>query len=308
MTRDRGFKRVVRARMRRTGESYTAALVHVRRTVPPSRPDHGGGSGMYPFERFTERAKKVLTLAQEEAERAHHSYIGTEHLLLGLLREEEGIARLALDAMAVDIEAVRKEIDAVLGREQRIIIQQIIPTSRVKKVIEIAFEEARRLGVGHVGTEHLLLGLLIEGEGVAAKVLDGLGVTLERTREEIGRLLEEGKAEPAMPPGERRGRPASPAPEVMRLMGRATMLATTRAAETYGLDHLLETIAGSPAGVEALARLLDLRRAAAAKEQALAAADFEAATGHRAEEQRAREALAQAVTAWRAELVSTGPG
>ena len=146
---------------------------------------------MYPFERFTERAKKVLTLAQEEAERSHHSYIGTEHLLLGLLREGEGLAAKVLNNLGVEINKVRSTIESVLGRNERIIIQQIIPTSRVKKVIEISFEEARRMGNNYVGTEHLLLGLLIEGEGIAAHVLEDLGASLEKVRGEIERLLHE---------------------------------------------------------------------------------------------------------------------
>jgi ATP-dependent Clp protease ATP-binding subunit ClpC len=146
---------------------------------------------LYPFERFTERAKKVLTLAQEEAERSHHSYIGTEHLLLGLLREGEGLAAKVLNNLGVEINKVRSTIESVLGRNERIIIQQIIPTSRVKKVIEISFEEARRMGNNYVGTEHLLLGLLIEGEGIAAHVLEDLGASLDKVRTEIERLLHE---------------------------------------------------------------------------------------------------------------------
>ncbi len=146
---------------------------------------------LYPFERFTERAKKVLTLAQEEAERSHHSYIGTEHLLLGLLREGEGLAAKVLNNLGVEINKVRSTIESVLGRNERIIIQQIIPTSRVKKVIEISFEEARRMGNNYVGTEHLLLGLLIEGEGIAAHVLEDLGANLDKVRAEIDRLLHE---------------------------------------------------------------------------------------------------------------------
>ncbi|HBV93222.1 MAG TPA: NDP-hexose 4-ketoreductase, partial [Chloroflexi bacterium] len=150
---------------------------------------------LYPFERFTERAKKVLTLAQEEAERSHHSYIGTEHLLLGLLREGEGLAAKVLNNLGVEINKVRSTIESVLGRNERIIIQQIIPTSRVKKVIEISFEEARRMGNNYVGTEHLLLGLLIEGEGIAAHVLEDLGANLEKVRGEIERLLHESGVE-----------------------------------------------------------------------------------------------------------------
>src|ERR1035437_1264231 len=146
---------------------------------------------MYPFERFTEKAKKVLTLAQDEAEKSHHSYIGTEHLLLGLLREGEGLAAKVLANLGVEIDKVRDTIDSVLGRNERIIVQQIIPTSRVKKVIKIAFEEAKRMNNTYVGTEHLLLGLLIEGEGIAAHVLEDLGANLDKVRAEIDRLLHE---------------------------------------------------------------------------------------------------------------------
>ena len=147
---------------------------------------------MYPFERFSERAKKVLTLAQEEAERSHHSYIGTEHLLLGLMREGEGIAHQVLMNLGVDISKVRQTVESVIGRNERIIIQQIIPTSRVKRVIEISFEEARRMGHNFVGTEHLLLALVLEGEGIAAHVLQDLGATEQAVRSEIDRLLAAG--------------------------------------------------------------------------------------------------------------------
>lgn len=150
---------------------------------------------MYPFERFTGRAKKVLTLAHEEAARSHHSYIGTEHLLLGLLRESEGQAAKVLNNLGVEIGGVRSSIASVLGQNERIIIQQITPTNRVKKVIELSFEEARRMGHNHVGTEHLLLGLLVEGEGIAAHVLQDLGANLEKVREEIESLVAAGYRE-----------------------------------------------------------------------------------------------------------------
>ncbi|HEV2033249.1 MAG TPA: Clp protease N-terminal domain-containing protein [Candidatus Dormibacteraeota bacterium] len=153
------------------------------------------GLAVYPFERFSERAKNVLTLAQEEAERSHHNYIGTEHLLLGLMRESGGIGAQALTNLGLEIGEVRQTIESVLGRNERIVIQQIIPTSRVKKVIEISFEEARRMGHNSVGTEHLLLGLLIEGDGIAAHVLADLGATLEKVRPEIERLLSAGTEE-----------------------------------------------------------------------------------------------------------------
>jgi ATP-dependent Clp protease ATP-binding subunit ClpA len=140
---------------------------------------------MYPFERFSEATKHVLTLAQEEAERGHRSYIGTEHLLLGLLRERDTVASVVLDRINVDIADVRHMIDMVLAADERMVIQHIIPTSRVKNVIEIAFTEARRMGDGFVGTEHLLLGLLIEGDGIGAHVLSDLGANLENVKAEI---------------------------------------------------------------------------------------------------------------------------
>jgi len=145
---------------------------------------------VYPFERFTELAKKVLALAQEEAERSHHSYIGTEHVLLGLLREGDGIAGKVLNNLGVEIGKVRRTIESLVGRDKGLaVLQQIIPTSRVKKVIEISFEEARRMGHNYVGTEHLLLGLLSEGEGIAAHILEDLGATTDKVRVEIERLL-----------------------------------------------------------------------------------------------------------------------
>lgn len=140
---------------------------------------------MYPFERFNEATKRVLTLAQEEAERSHHSYIGTEHILLGLLRERDTVASTVLDRIKVDIADVRRSIDTILGAHERIVIQHIIPTSRVKTIIEISFSEARRMGDSFVGTEHILLGLLIEGEGIGAHVLNDHGANLENVRVEI---------------------------------------------------------------------------------------------------------------------------
>jgi len=144
---------------------------------------------VFPFERFTERAKKVLALAQEEAERSHHSYIGTEHVLLGLLGEADGIAAKVLNSFGVEIDKIRQTLESLLGRDKGLtVLQQIMPTSRVKKVIEISFEEARRMGHNYVGSEHLLLGLLTEGEGIAAHVLEDLGATLDKVRVEIERL------------------------------------------------------------------------------------------------------------------------
>ena len=136
---------------------------------------------MYPFERFTEDAKKVLTLAQEEAERSQHSYIGTEHLLLALLATKSEASRI-LSALGVEAHDVRQVLKAVLGRSERLNIQRIIPTSRVKKVIQIAFEDADHEGSTSITPTHLLLGLLQEGEGIAAHVLQDRQVTIQKVR------------------------------------------------------------------------------------------------------------------------------
>ncbi|MGC1184819.1 MAG: Clp protease N-terminal domain-containing protein [Candidatus Dormiibacterota bacterium] len=134
---------------------------------------------MYPFQRFTEQAKAVLMMAQDEAEKTRHSYIGTEHLLLGLLRVSDGVAAEVLTNLGVDIDTVRDTMDAIVGRSERTIVQQIIPTSRVKKVIEFAFDQAKEMGDEPVGTVHLLIGLLREADGIAAQVLRGMGVEVE---------------------------------------------------------------------------------------------------------------------------------
>jgi flavin reductase (DIM6/NTAB) family NADH-FMN oxidoreductase RutF len=143
---------------------------------------------MYPFERFTADSKRVLTLAQEEAEKSGHSYIGTEHLLIGLMRVE-GTSSHVLEGMGIQIDQVRDHIKNVLGRNKRILIQQLIPTSRVKHVIENAFMQARTLGSEYVDTGHLLMGIVLEGEGIAAKVLEDLGATRERVVAEVERVL-----------------------------------------------------------------------------------------------------------------------
>ena len=137
------------------------------------------------FDKYTDRAKRVLMLAQEEARRFNHNYIGTEHLLLGLVREGEGIAAKVLYDMGVDLTKVRSAVEFIIGRGERVNVGDISLTPRAKKVIELAQEEARRLGHNYIGTEHLLLGLVREGEGIAAGVLESLGVSLEKVRQKV---------------------------------------------------------------------------------------------------------------------------
>ena len=141
------------------------------------------------FEKFSERARRVLTLAQEEAQRFNHNYIGTEHILLGLVREGEGVAARVLSNLGVELSKVRAAVEFIIGRGERPATGEIGLTPRAKRVIELAVDEARRLNHNYIGTEHLLLGLLREGEGVAAGVLESLGVSLEKVRTEVTRIL-----------------------------------------------------------------------------------------------------------------------
>ncbi|MDU0814579.1 ATP-dependent protease ATP-binding subunit ClpC [Bacillus siamensis] len=141
------------------------------------------------FGRFTERAQKVLALAQEEALRLGHTNIGTEHILLGLVREGEGIAFKALEALGLNSDKMQKEVESLIGRGQESTTSVPHYTPRAKKVIELSMDEARKLGHSYVGTEHILLGLIREGEGVAARVLNNLGVSLNKARQQVLQLL-----------------------------------------------------------------------------------------------------------------------
>ncbi|HEX6121993.1 MAG TPA: ATP-dependent Clp protease ATP-binding subunit, partial [Ktedonobacterales bacterium] len=141
------------------------------------------------FDKFTERARKVLSLAQEEAQRFNHNYIGTEHLLLGLVREGDGVAAKVLSNLGVELNKVRSAVEFIIGRGDRIVLGEIGLTPRAKKVIELAVDEARRLNHHYIGTEHLLLGLVREGEGIAAGVLESLGVNLEKVRTQTIQVL-----------------------------------------------------------------------------------------------------------------------
>src|SRR5438874_771333 len=137
------------------------------------------------FDKFTERARKVLQLAQEEAQRFNHNYIGTEHLLLGLVREGEGVAAKVLGNLGVELNKVRSAVEFIIGRGDRTVAGDIGLTPRAKKVIELSVDEARRLNHHYIGTEHLLLGLVREGEGIAAGVLESLGVSLDKVRSQV---------------------------------------------------------------------------------------------------------------------------
>jgi ATP-dependent Clp protease ATP-binding subunit ClpC len=141
------------------------------------------------FERFTDRARRVLVLAQEEARLLDHSFIGTEHILLGLLREDEGIAAEALRALGISLEGARLVVEEMIGRSGTPSTGSPPFTPRTKKVLELSLREAMQLGDSEIGTEHLLLGLVREGEGVAARVLQNLGADLPRVRQQVMQLL-----------------------------------------------------------------------------------------------------------------------
>jgi len=153
---------------------------------------------MGPFDRFNDRAKRVLALAQDEAIRFNHNYIGVEHLLLGLVREGEGVAARVLDSLGVDLSKMRSSVEVMIGRgKETTSPSEITLSPRTKKVIELAVDESRKLGHSHVGTEHLLLGIVREGESVGAGLLQSMGVSLEQVRHQAIAVLGQHRPEMA---------------------------------------------------------------------------------------------------------------
>jgi hypothetical protein len=141
------------------------------------------------FKRFTDRARRVVVLAQEEARMLNHNYIGTEHILLALLHEGEGVAAKALESLGISLEAVRTQVEEIIGQGQQIPSGHVPFTPRAKKVMELSLREALQLGHDYIGTEHILLGLIREGDGVAAQVLIRLGAHRDRVRQQVIQLL-----------------------------------------------------------------------------------------------------------------------
>jgi hypothetical protein len=150
------------------------------------------------FQRFTDRARRVVVLAQEEARRLEHNYIGTEHILLGLIREGEGVAANALESLGISLDPVRQQVEEIIGRGQEAPQGHVPFTPRAKKVLELSLRESKHLGHDYIGTEHILLGLIREGDGVAAQVLVRLGADLNRMRQQVIQLLH---GHPAEEPG-----------------------------------------------------------------------------------------------------------
>jgi hypothetical protein len=149
------------------------------------------------FERFTDRARRVVVLAQEEARSLDHNWIGTEHILLGLMREGDGVAAKTLESLGISLDAVRQQVEEIIGRGQQPPSGHIPFTPRTKKVLELALRESLQLGHNYIGTEHILLGLIREGDGVAAQVLVTLGADLNRVRQQAIQLHGHSAEEPA---------------------------------------------------------------------------------------------------------------
>jgi Clp amino terminal domain, pathogenicity island component/UvrB/uvrC motif len=162
------------------------------------------------LERFTDRARRVVKLAEEEARRLDHNYIGTEHILLGLIREDEGVAAKALESLGISLEAVREQVEEIIGRGQQVPFEVIPFTPRAKTVLELSLRESLQLRHSYIGTEHILLGLIREGDGVAAQVLVKLGADLNRVRQQVIGLISGQQPQPGrLPP--REGAPATAA-------------------------------------------------------------------------------------------------
>src|SRR5690348_3973186 len=188
------------------------------------------------FERFTDRARRVVVLAQEEARMLNHNYIGTEHILLGLIHEGEGVAAKALESLGISLEGVRQQVEEIIGQGQQAPSGHIPFTPRAKKVLELSLREALQLGHNYIGTEHILLGLIREGEGVAAQVLVKLGADLNRVRQQVIQLLSgyQGK-EPAAPGSSSSGEAAPSTSLVLDQFGRNL----TQAAREGKLDPVI---------------------------------------------------------------------
>jgi ATP-dependent Clp protease ATP-binding subunit ClpA len=247
------------------------------------------------FERFTERARRVVVLAQEEARMLDHGYIGTEHLLLGLIHEGEGVAARALEAMGISLDAVRQQVEAIIGRGKQPASGHIPFTPRAKRVLELSLRESSQLGHNYIGTEHILLGLVREGEGVAAKVLVKLGADLTRVRQQVIEILQAGTEAGA--PGEE-GAPAKGCAS-RRMRGLRPGMAEDILAGIDSLDRRLTAIerwVGMGPDVRDLD--LDIAQVRRDKEAAIDAQDFETAAALRDKEKRLLEEKTSKEKAW----------
>ena len=219
------------------------------------------------YERFTDRARKVMQLANQEAQRFNHEYIGTEHILLGLVKEGSGVAANVLKNLDVDLRKIRIEVEKIVQTGPDMVTMGKLPqTPRAKKVIEYAMDEARNLNHNYVGTEHLLLGLLREQEGVAAQVLMNLGMKLEDVRDEVLNLLGHGM-ESAEPGSEERGGGGATAGTGGGAAAKGASRSKTPALDSFGRDltelakqKKLDPVIGREAEIERVIQILCRRQ------------------------------------------------
>jgi ATP-dependent Clp protease ATP-binding subunit ClpC len=193
------------------------------------------------FERFTDRARHVVVLSQEEARLLHHNYIGTEHILLGLIREGDGVAAKALESLGISLDAVRGQVEEMIGEGHEEAAGHIPFTPRAKKVLELSLREALQLGHKYIGTEHVLLGLIAEGEGVAAQVLKRMGADLDRVRQTVIQLLSgyTGETPETQPGREQAGDPRGPrCPTCRRDLERSAAYRTVTVKNEAGEDPI----------------------------------------------------------------------
>ena len=205
------------------------------------------------FERFTDRARNVAVLAQQEARLLKHSYIGTEHILLGLARESDGLAAKALEALGIGLEAVREQVVEITGRGQKSPSGHIPFTPRAKKVLELSLREALQFGHNYIGTEHILLGLIREGEGVAAQVLVRLGGDLSAIRQQVIRLLKENPTTDEKPQAAQAAQ--AQAARLAESVGEAGIVSRAEGAGPIGLASPAESASLNGKLTEVLSRL-----------------------------------------------------
>jgi ATP-dependent Clp protease ATP-binding subunit ClpA len=260
------------------------------------------------LERFSDRARRVIDLAQDEARMLNHNYVGTEHILLGLIHEGEGVAAQALESLGISLDAVRQQVEEIIGRGQQALPEHIPYTPRAKKVLELSLREALQLGHHYIGTEHILLGLIREGDGVAAQVLTGLGADLNRVRQQVIQLLQghQGEQEPGT--GRFAVRPGSAR---LRKHGLRALHAEIRErAELIGsqLSAIEQRVGAGPEVGDLDRQIEQVRRD---KESAAAAEDYENAAASRDRERQLRADKASRQAEWTAahpELASLAEG
>jgi ATP-dependent Clp protease ATP-binding subunit ClpA len=245
------------------------------------------------FERFTDRARRAVDLAEEEARALHHNYIGTEHILLGLIAEGEGVAAQALESLGISLEVVRQQVEQIIGQGQQEPQEQISYTPRAKKVLELSLREAKQLRHNYIGTEHLLLGLIREGHGVAAQVLTELGADLNLVRQQVIRLLHghQGQQTQTLPAGARLGQSR------WKMRGRQGEIREHVEAIGSQLAAIEQRVGAGPE-IGDLDRQIEQARQA--KRAAAGAEDYETAATLRDQEQRLRADKATRQADWAA--------